>query len=166
MFTLFGNRSGRGSNTAFILGAVALVGSFYFNDGGDSKNALFLCAAGAVLFGISWFLDRTYYKEVIDDQARASQFDSIYRDLDEIRDKIDCCKKSCKTSLNEEMDGIHRRIDNEVRDLHDGVSSAKCLAKKEIDELTRCVEQNDFNAHNYVNEQVRELRESMSGARG
>ena len=129
--TLFGNRGGGGSNTAFVLGAVALVGSFYFSDGGDSKNALFLCAAGAVLFGVSWFLDRSYYRERLDDQARSSEMDSIYRDLEEIRNKIDCCKKSCKTNTYEEIDILNRRIDNEVRDLHDAVASAKCHVLKE-----------------------------------
>ena len=128
----FGNRGGNGSNTTFVLGAVALVGSFYFSDGGDSKNALFLCAAGAVLFGISWFLDRSYYRDRLDDQARTSEMDSIYRDLDEIRNKIDCCKKSCKTSMNVEIDDLRRRV-----------------------------EENDNNIHSYVNEQVRELRGTL-----
>lgn len=129
--SFFGNRSGSGSNTAFVLGAVALVGSFYFSDGGDSKNALFLCAAGAVLFGVSWFLDRSYYRERLDDQARASEMDSIYRDIDQIRDKIDCCKKSCNSNTNNEIDMVNRRIDNEIRDLHDVVDSMKCRVLKE-----------------------------------
>ena len=130
--TLFGNRGGSGSNTAFVLGAVALVGSFYFSDGGDSKNALFLCAAGAVLFGVSWFLDRSYYRERLDDQARSSEMDSIYRDIDQIRDKIDCCKKSCRNHVDVEVDDLRRRV-----------------------------EENDNNIHSYVNEQVRELRGTL-----
>ena len=131
MLSFFGNRGGNGSNTTFVLGVVALVGSFYFSDGGDSKNAIFLCAAGAVLFGISWFMDRSYYKERLADQSRISEMDSIYRDLEEIREKINCCKKSCNTNVSEEIDGVHRRIDNEVRDLHDAMASSRCHVLKE-----------------------------------
>lgn len=142
MFTLFGNRGGNGSNTTFVLGVVALVGSFYFSDGGDSKNAIFLCAAGAVLFGISWFMDRSYYKERLADQSRISEMDSIYRDLDEIRDKIDCCKKSCNARVHGEVDGLNRRIDDEIRDVHCCIkntchtssSTDKCCKKQILNE--------------------------------
>lgn len=140
--TLFGSRGGNASSTAFVAGVIALAGSFYFSGGEDSKNALFLCATGAVLFGVSWFLDRSYLKERISEQARVTEMDSIYRDMDEIRNKIDCCKRSCSARMNEGIEGIHRRLNEEIRDVHSCIESScrtssstdKCCKKQVLSE--------------------------------
>jgi len=129
-FNFCGGR-GSASNTLLFLGAVSLAGSFYLNNNGDTKNAMFLCAGSAILFLISWFMNRSELKAIVSSYERSSELDSIYRDLDNLSEKIAGCKKDCCRKMNEEMDGVNRRIDKEFCDIKK-MCKTNSYCKKEL----------------------------------
>lgn len=132
MSCIFGScgRRGSGANTLLFLGALSLAGSFYFSNNGDAKNAMFLCAGSAILFLVSWFVDRAALKGIIASNERSSEMDSIYRELDKLNDSVRSCKTECTRLMDEEVGHVHRRIDDEVDSVLKTVDIAKL--KREV----------------------------------
>ncbi len=135
MSCIFGScgRRGSGVNTLLFLGALSLAGSFYFSNNGDTKNAMFLCAGSAILFLVSWFVDRASLKGIIASNDHSSEMDAIYRELDKLNDSVRSCKTELARELNEEMDGVNRRIDSEVGSAYNYVNGEIDSVRKTVD---------------------------------
>ena len=125
-----------GGNLILGLAVASLGASFYFSSNSDANNAIFFCGASAILFGISCFMDRMSFKNILQRRDMDDSINDLHVNISDIHDTISKLKSDMRRECNDDIqtvwrgiDDVEKRIDNEMENLN---VCTKKVCKKEI----------------------------------